>query len=244
MVKCSKAEVRRLKTALRWKIPAAQRQRMQMVLLRESGMTQPAIAAAMGVSLSTVNRAHMAYDHGGIEALKPRPNGGRKHENMTSAEEEALLARFAKAAGAGEMLNIHDLKAAYEKAIGHKTSDSTVYNLLHRHGWQRRKRIGLVLIGGGEARTDVLHFGGRDCIAAIAPRAAHIGQNFGDLLIIETGRRRHYALIFDGVDLERTADALKDDADAARFVGEEIFGIGERRKNSGHAHAGERAGRR
>ena len=61
MVKCSKAEVRRLKTALRWKIPAAQRQRIQMVLLRESGMTQPAIASAMGVSLSTVNRAHMAW---------------------------------------------------------------------------------------------------------------------------------------------------------------------------------------
>jgi transposase len=36
-----------------------------MVLLREKGMTQPAIAAALGVSLSTVNRAHMAYDHGG-----------------------------------------------------------------------------------------------------------------------------------------------------------------------------------
>ena len=36
-------------------------------------MTQPAIAAAMGASLSTVNRAHMAYDHGSIEALKPRP---------------------------------------------------------------------------------------------------------------------------------------------------------------------------
>ena len=52
MVKCSKAEVRRLRTALRWKIPAAQRQRIQMVLLRESGMAQPAIAAAMGVSLT------------------------------------------------------------------------------------------------------------------------------------------------------------------------------------------------
>ena len=138
MVKCSKAEVRRLKTALRWKIPAPQRQRIQMVLLRESGMTQPAIAAVMGVSLSTVNRAHMAYDQGGINALKPKPNGGRKHENMTLAEEKALLARFAKAAGAGEMLNIHDLKAAaYEKAIGHATSDSTVYNLLHRHGWRK-----------------------------------------------------------------------------------------------------------
>jgi transposase len=135
MRKCSKAEVRRLKTVLRWKIPAAQRQRIQMVLLRESGMAQPAIAAAMGVSLSTVNRAHMAYAHGGINALKPKPNGGRKHENISLAEEKALLARFAKAAGAGEMLNIHDLKAAYEKAIGHGTSESTVYNLLHRHSW-------------------------------------------------------------------------------------------------------------
>jgi transposase len=137
MVKCGKAEVRRLKTALRWKIPAVQRQRIQMVLLRESGITPPAIAAAMGVSLSTVNRAHMAYDGGGIKALKPKPNGGRKRENMTLAEEKALLARFAKAAGAGEMLNIHDLKSAYEKAIGHATSDSTVYNLLHRHGWRK-----------------------------------------------------------------------------------------------------------
>src|SRR5438067_3889770 len=137
MVKCSKAEVRRLKTALRWKMPAAQRQRIQMVLLRESGMTQPSIAEAMGVSLSTVNRAHMAYDHGGLRALKSKPSGGRKRENMTLAEERALLARFTKAAGAGEMLNIQDLKAAYEKAIGHATSNSTVYNLLARHGWRK-----------------------------------------------------------------------------------------------------------
>ena len=56
-------------------------------------MTQPAIEA---------------YDHGGLKALKPKPIGGRQRENMTLAEEKALLDRFAKAAGAGEMLNIHD----------------------------------------------------------------------------------------------------------------------------------------
>ena len=94
MVKCSKAEVRRLKTALRWQLPPVQRERIQMVLLRESGMMQVEIAQCMGVSLSTVNRAHMAYDHGGIKALKPKPNGGRKHENMTLAQEKALLARY------------------------------------------------------------------------------------------------------------------------------------------------------
>jgi hypothetical protein len=94
MMKCSKAEVRRLKTALRWKIPPAQRERIQMVLWRESGMTQPAIAQGMGVSLSTVNRAHMAYDHGGIKALKPKPNGGRKRENMSLAEEKGVPGAF------------------------------------------------------------------------------------------------------------------------------------------------------
>jgi transposase len=90
MIKCGKAQIRQLKTALRWKIPAVQRQRIQMVLLRESGMAQPAIAAAMGVSLSTVNRAHMAYDHGGIKALKPKPSGGRQRENMGGDRGEGL----------------------------------------------------------------------------------------------------------------------------------------------------------
>ena len=137
MVKCTKRQVRRLKTALRWKGDPKRRQRIQMVLLRESGMPQPAIAEAMGVSLSTVNRAHMAYDHGGLKALKSKPSGGRKRENMTFTEEKALLGRFANTAGAGEMLNIHDLKAAYEKAIRHETSNSTIYNLLARHGWRK-----------------------------------------------------------------------------------------------------------
>src|ERR1700674_4827115 len=137
MVKCSRAEVRQLKTALRWKIPAAQRERIQMVLLRESGMAQPAIAAAMGVSLRPVNRPPMAFGHGGIKALKPKPSGGRQRENMTLAAEKVLLGCFSEAAGAGEMLNVHDLKAAYEQAIGHSTSNSTIYNLLTRHGWRK-----------------------------------------------------------------------------------------------------------
>ena len=38
-----------------------------------------------------MNRAHMAYDHGGIKALKPKPSGGRKRENMTQGEKKALL---------------------------------------------------------------------------------------------------------------------------------------------------------
>ena len=35
------------------------------------------------------------------------------------------------------MLNIRALKIAYEKEIGHPTSDSTIYNLLARHQWRK-----------------------------------------------------------------------------------------------------------
>jgi transposase len=108
-----------------------------MVLLREDGKTQPQIGELTGVSLSTVNRTHMAYDNGGVHALKPKPSGGRIRENMALEEEKALLKQFAKAASSGELLNIHDLKVAYEKAIGHPTSNSTIYNLLARHNWRK-----------------------------------------------------------------------------------------------------------
>ena len=95
------------------------------------------IAELTAVSLRTVNRAHMAYDNGGVNALRPKPTGGRRRENMTLQEEKAFLAKFAKAAGAGELLNIGELKSAYEKEIGHPTSNSTVYDLLARHEWRK-----------------------------------------------------------------------------------------------------------
>jgi len=103
-----------------------QRQRIQ-IKLRESGMTQPLIAAAMGVSLSTVNRAHIAYDRGGVKAHKPGSSGGRKPENMTLKEEKALLARFAKAAGAGEMLNISRSQSGLRK--GHRARNQPEHDL-------------------------------------------------------------------------------------------------------------------
>jgi hypothetical protein len=47
-----------------------------MVLLRESGMTQPGTAEAMGASLNTVNQAQMVYDGGGHQALARRAGQG------------------------------------------------------------------------------------------------------------------------------------------------------------------------
>ena len=137
MVKCSEDQVKRLKKVLRRERDPVVRQRIQMILLREDGKTQPDIAELTGVSLSTVNRAHMAYDNGGVNALRSKPTGGRRNENMTLEEERKFLTRFTKAAEAGELLNVRALKIAYEEEIGHPTSESTIYNLLARHQWRK-----------------------------------------------------------------------------------------------------------
>jgi hypothetical protein len=44
---------------------------------------------------------------------------------MTFEKENAFLARFTKAAGAGMLLNIAELKLAYEEGIGHPNDRKT-----------------------------------------------------------------------------------------------------------------------
>jgi predicted transcriptional regulator len=56
MIKCNRDQVKRLQKKLQREKDPVVRQRIQMILLREDGSTQPKIAELMGVSLSTVNR--------------------------------------------------------------------------------------------------------------------------------------------------------------------------------------------
>jgi len=137
MTKLHKGQRRRLQRAMKRERNARALLRIQMIILRDGGMTQPEIADVTGTSLSTVNRAHMAYDHEGLKGLKVKPCGGRKRENMTWDEETKLLDQFTKAAGVGELLTIHDMKKAYEEKIGHPTGTNTIYKLLARHGWRK-----------------------------------------------------------------------------------------------------------
>jgi hypothetical protein len=80
------------------------------MLLRETEMTQPAIAEAMDVFVEHCKSPPTGpYDGGEIKVLKPKLIGRPQRENITLSHEKTLLARFSKAGKAGEMLNIHDL---------------------------------------------------------------------------------------------------------------------------------------
>ena len=95
------------------------------------------IALHTGVSVSTVHRVISVYNRLGAAALETPGKGGRRHKYLTLPEEKAFLAPFFAQAEGGEIATVAQIQCAYEAKVGHEVDDSTIYRLLHRHGWRK-----------------------------------------------------------------------------------------------------------
>ena len=56
---------------------------------------------------------------------------------MSYEEEAALLKPFEEKAETGQMIEISEIKAAYQEAVGHSIGASQIYYVLHRHKWRK-----------------------------------------------------------------------------------------------------------
>lgn len=63
--------------------------------------------------------------------------GGRRRQNLSIEGEHAVLAPFLEHARNGGILVVPQIKAELESALGRHMALSSVYNLLHRHGWRK-----------------------------------------------------------------------------------------------------------
>lgn len=113
-------------------------QRAQCVWLRlRLGLSVDQIAVAVGWSPNTVRCLHSRFARRGKAALMGVGRGGRRRENLTRAEEDALLGPFLAQAQAGGWLEVGAIRLAYERRVGHAVPKSTVYRMLSRHGWRK-----------------------------------------------------------------------------------------------------------
>ena len=113
-------------------------QRLQCLWLRASqDLATEAIAQAVGLSVSHVRRVWSEYLQGGLAAGQGRPKGGRRHQNLTLAQERAVLVSWQKQARRGGLVQARDIKVDYEQRLGRRVPDSTVCRLLARHQWRR-----------------------------------------------------------------------------------------------------------
>jgi len=113
-------------------------QRLQCLWLRaRQDLSTEAIAQAVGLSVSHVRRVWSEYLRGGLAAGQGRPKGGRRHQNLTLAQERAVLVPWQGQAKRGGLVTARGIKVDYEKRLGRAVPDSTVCRLLARHQWRR-----------------------------------------------------------------------------------------------------------
>ena len=75
-----------------------------------------------------------------MPATQPVPGqrpGGRRRENLSLAREREVLEPFLGRASNGGLLVVPQITAELEAALGRPLALSSVYNLLHRHGWRK-----------------------------------------------------------------------------------------------------------
>jgi transposase len=95
------------------------------------------IARHCGVSKATVHAVISRYNRAGAAAIETPGKGGRGRQYLTLEEEQKFLAPFFAQAECGEIATGGQIWQAFEQRVRHAVDDSTIYRLLHRHGWRK-----------------------------------------------------------------------------------------------------------
>ncbi len=114
------------------------RQAQAVVLPLDYGLSLEQTARVIGRSPTWTCRLRNRFLVGEIAGDGQRPSrGGRRHQNMTLEQERAVLEPFLDRARTGGIVVVGQLKSELEAALGRSMALSSVYNLLHRHGWRK-----------------------------------------------------------------------------------------------------------
>ena len=110
--------------------------RLQILMLRYEGYKVAEIAKMYRTRKEWISQVCRRYREQGLEEFI-RNKYKTHHRSLTDAEEDAILAPFEKAAEAGQMVTVKEIKAAFDKVRGKDTGRGYIYMLLKRHGWRK-----------------------------------------------------------------------------------------------------------
>ena len=111
--------------------------RVQCVYMRGKGLDINDISDLVHYSVKHIKLLWTLYFTEGAAALITKPRGGRRRENMSFAEEEALISKHIEDGQAGRILKIAPLHHSLCEKLGKKIAPSSAYRLAYRHGWRK-----------------------------------------------------------------------------------------------------------
>lgn len=132
----SKEQIQEIEAARRDNKDKRAETRLKALELRAKGANGKEVSEATGFHPAYVSQLVNKYRNHGIEAISGNHYGGN-HRNMSIQEESAILAPFRKRAEKGEIIEVKEIKAAYQAAVDHPISVSQIYFVLRRHGWRK-----------------------------------------------------------------------------------------------------------
>lgn len=112
--------------------------RLHAVQLRGEGKKNAEIAEQLETSSDVVSRWVSTYVKDGLDSLLPKKREAQRR-NMSYEAEAAFLEGFEEQAQSGQVVELSDIKAAYEEAVGHSIGGGQIYRVLKRHGWRKIK---------------------------------------------------------------------------------------------------------
>ena len=114
--------------------------RLQSVLLRaRDGKTAEEIAGILNIHPRTVEKHHQRYFEEGLEAFEVKKTGPKGPRLLSSEAEKVLLKNLEAQAVQGQLLTGSRIQEEYERAVGQPVALSTVYVVLARNGWSKKR---------------------------------------------------------------------------------------------------------
>ena len=114
------------------------RQAQAVVLPLDYGLSLQQTAQIIGHSVTWTCRLRNRFLAGQVVGDSSLPSrGGRRNQHMTEQQEREFLAPFLDRARTGGILVVGQVRAELEAMLGHSIALSTLYKLLHRHGWRK-----------------------------------------------------------------------------------------------------------
>lgn len=110
--------------------------RLTVLEMSAQGADRADISHITGYHIDYIPKLISQYRDGGIEAITGNHYHGN-HRNITVEEEMEILRPFQEKARLGQLVDVREIKAAYESAVGHIISSGQIYLVLKRHNWRK-----------------------------------------------------------------------------------------------------------
>ena len=116
-------------------------QRILVILsLSKKAQTSKELSLQFNLSEIAIRKIISAYNKVGEAVFEVKGQGGRNNASMSFEAESLFLKQFFDRALLGKIATAEEIRKAFIKKTGReKTAKSTIYSLLKRHGWSKKK---------------------------------------------------------------------------------------------------------